>query len=185
MAWHRRSCSPPPTFRRWSSSTWISFASMPWTQKNRSSCGQPLSASDTLFSSLIARGPIADRRTSKYTLRSACQVRHQRELRHEAKAARLRHFPRDRREAGWQPASQESRAAAPTGNSRTCHNRKILLDASVAQWIEHWSSEPGVAGSSPAGRVFFCFCLLVTLSRPLPPESVIPAPRFFLRIAMR
>ena len=26
------------------------------------------------------------------------------------------------------------------------------LDAPVAQWIEYWASNPGVAGSSPAGR---------------------------------
>ena len=26
------------------------------------------------------------------------------------------------------------------------------FDAPVAQWIEYWASNPGVAGSSPAGR---------------------------------
>ena len=26
------------------------------------------------------------------------------------------------------------------------------LNAPVAQWIEYWASNPGVAGSSPAGR---------------------------------
>ena len=30
--------------------------------------------------------------------------------------------------------------------------------APVAQWIEHWASDPGVAGSSPAGRAISLSC---------------------------
>ncbi len=32
------------------------------------------------------------------------------------------------------------------------------VQAPVAQWIEHWSSEPGVAGSNPAGRAISLPC---------------------------
>lgn len=34
--------------------------------------------------------------------------------------------------------------------------KNITVSAPVAQWIEHWSTEPGVGGSSPLGRELFC-----------------------------
>ena len=42
---------------------------------------------------------------------------------------------------------------SPQERPLTDHGAKFLsLPAPVAQWIEHWASDPGVAGSSPAGR---------------------------------
>ena len=42
--------------------------------------------------------------------------------------------------------------ARPKNGSEQSGPRLLHLPAPVAQWIEHWASDPGVAGSSPAGR---------------------------------
>ena len=46
--------------------------------------------------------------------------------------------------------------------------------APVAQWIEHWASDPGVAGSTPAGRANFSRFLQLT-------QVFLALPRHLLR----
>ena len=42
----------------------------------------------------------------------------------------------------------------------TIFNSICYAGARVAQWIARWTSNPKVAGSSPASsRVFFCYCM--------------------------